>query len=125
MRRKLSEFHYTTLFIDAESLSDREHFHEEVAFKLGLPDWYGRNFDALLDCLSSISDPQSNLCGRWKWQAGKHLVLSVRGFSKDSVNSDILIAFLEVVADANQRLSRDRPKRRIWTEFRSPDEEYG
>ena len=29
MGRRLSEFHYTTLFIDAESLGDLESFHDD------------------------------------------------------------------------------------------------
>jgi hypothetical protein len=53
MARTLSEFHYSTLFIESSAFADAERFHDEMAFKLGLPSWYGRNLDALLDCLSS------------------------------------------------------------------------
>jgi RNAse (barnase) inhibitor barstar len=60
--RTISTFHYATVFIDGAAFTSAEQLHSELAFKLGLPEWYGRNFDALLDCLSSIDDPQENLC---------------------------------------------------------------
>ncbi len=122
MGRTLSEFHYTTLFLDAGAFADLERFHDEMTFKLGLPGWYGRNFDALLDCLSSIGNAQSNLCEHWEWRTGKQLVLLVQDFSTDLVNSELLLAFLDVVASANQRLRQDAATNRIWTEFCSPDE---
>ncbi len=39
-----------------ESVSRRE-FHEYIAGKMGFPDYYGHNLDALYDCLTDICEP--------------------------------------------------------------------
>jgi hypothetical protein len=121
MARELSEFHYTTLFIDGNAFADWERFHDEMAFKLGLPPWYGRNLDALLDCLSSIGDPRSNLCGHWEWRDGKRLVLLIRGLSMDQADVAAGVGFVQTVADANKRLEQDGATNRIWVEYMSAD----
>lgn len=77
--RTISTFHYATVFLDGVAFTSDEHLHSELAFKLGLPQWYGRNFDALLDCLSSIDNAHENLCNHWELQPGKRMVLQVRG----------------------------------------------
>ena len=46
MGRTLSQFHYSTFFIKGSSFASEADLHDEIAFKLGLPSWYGRNQDA-------------------------------------------------------------------------------
>ena len=121
MARTLSEFHYSTLFIEGSAFADAERFHDEMAFKLGLPSWYGRNLDALLDCLSSIGDPRDNLCRHWEWREEKRLVLLVLGLSIDSVDVAMAAAFVQTVADANERFEQDGATNRIWIEYTSAD----
>lgn len=43
--------------LDAHEMSNRERLHDYVAIKLALPAYYGRNLDALYDCLSDIQQP--------------------------------------------------------------------
>jgi RNAse (barnase) inhibitor barstar len=69
--RTISRFHYTTVFIDGAAFTPAEQLHNELAFKLRLPEWYGRNFDVLLDCLSSIDDPRESLCAHWELHPGE------------------------------------------------------
>ena len=121
MPRRLSEFHYTTLFIEGSAFADAERFHDEMAFKLGLPSWYGRNLDALLDCLASIGDSRTNVCRHWEWQTGKRLVLLIRGVSIDNVDAGMASAFVQTIADANERLEQDGASNRIWIEYTSAD----
>lgn len=40
--------------LDAEKLNDRKESHIYLAKKLNLPEYYGRNLDALYDCLTEI-----------------------------------------------------------------------
>ena len=72
MAKILSEFHFSSMFIDGACFRSPEALHDEFSFKLGLPEWYGRNWDALLDCLSSIGtnrgQPVFSL-GLEQWQA--------------------------------------------------------
>ena len=40
--------------IDAERLNDREEAHDYLAEVFDFPDYYGKNLDALYDCLSEM-----------------------------------------------------------------------
>lgn len=119
MSKILSEFHYSCLLIDGTCFLTVDAFHHEFSFKLGLPSWYGRNWDALLDCLSSIGDNRSNLCSHWNWINGKRLVFSIQNFSAQAVDADTLLTFLQVVAEANERLAKSKSLNRIWVEYNS------
>ena len=41
---------------DLSSLAGREQIHEYLKIKLDFPDYYGKNLDALYDCLTDISE---------------------------------------------------------------------
>jgi hypothetical protein len=119
MARTISEFHSTTLFIEGSTFADPKRFHDEMAFKLGLPSWYGDNLDTLLDCLSSIGDPRDNLCRHWTWQAGKQLVFQVCEFAAGAADSSMALAFVQTIAFANKRREQGGSTNRIWVEFTS------
>lgn len=42
--------------IDGERINDREMLHDILKASLKLPVWYGRNLDALYDCLTDIQE---------------------------------------------------------------------
>lgn len=42
--------------LDGNNITDKETLHDTLAASLHLPDWYGRNLDALYDCLSDIQE---------------------------------------------------------------------
>lgn len=42
-------------------MSTKERAHDHLARRLKLPNWYGRNLDALSDCLGEISEPTTIL----------------------------------------------------------------
>lgn len=46
-----------TIEINLGNVRTREEFHEEVSQKLNFPDYYGRNLDAMYDCLTDIMEP--------------------------------------------------------------------
>lgn len=45
------------LILDGEAISSKEMLHDVIAASLQLPEWYGRNLDALYDCLTDIAQP--------------------------------------------------------------------
>ncbi len=47
--------------IDCALMTDRESFHDYLAQALQLPDYYGRNLDALHDCLGELTPCQVTL----------------------------------------------------------------
>lgn len=42
--------------LDGERITDREVLHDILAAEFRFPDWYGRNLDALYDCLTDIRE---------------------------------------------------------------------
>ena len=42
--------------INCEAITDRASFHTVLAEALSLPQWYGRNLDALHDCLTDFCE---------------------------------------------------------------------
>lgn len=45
------------VLIDCGGLAGTEQLHDLLARELEFPQWYGKNFDALYDCLTSLSAP--------------------------------------------------------------------
>ena len=42
------------IVINCANIATREELHEVLARELNFPDWYGRNLDALHDCLTDL-----------------------------------------------------------------------
>ena len=42
------------LILNGELILNRETLHDILSSKLTLPEWYGRNLDALYDCLTDL-----------------------------------------------------------------------
>ena len=42
--------------LDCEMMTDRDAAHEYIAEQLDFPDYYGKNLDALFDCLTDMSE---------------------------------------------------------------------
>ena len=49
------------LHIDANPIVDWPSFHDVFAEAFGFPDFYGRNMDAWIDCLSDLDKPDSGM----------------------------------------------------------------
>ena len=55
--------------VDLAAASDKEQLLEQLARALAFPQWFGRNWDALEDCLGDLA-----------WRAGDGHVLLIEGF---------------------------------------------
>ena len=42
--------------LDCEKMTDRKSTHEYIAQQLDFPDYYGKNLDALFDCLTEMDE---------------------------------------------------------------------
>jgi ribonuclease inhibitor len=50
----------TNIIIDGKEFKSEQEFHKLIKIKMGFPDYYGENLDALWDCLTSeIEQPIS------------------------------------------------------------------
>jgi len=47
--------------LDCENIIDWPSFHEEFSRVFGFPDFYGRNMDAWIDCMTSLDEPEDEL----------------------------------------------------------------
>ena len=46
-----------SVILDAKKMVEKENMHEYFAKKFDLPEYYGKNLDALFDCLCEINEP--------------------------------------------------------------------
>ena len=81
------------LILDGEKLTDRESLHDVFADVLHFPDWYGRNLDALFDCLTDLNEETE-------------LVFCNVGLLEEKLGSylGLLIKTLGVAAEENPRI---------------------
>ena len=47
--------------IDTTTISDWTSFHDVFSEAFGFPDFYGRNLDAWIDCMTSLDDPAAGM----------------------------------------------------------------
>ncbi len=47
--------------LDMEQIQDWPSFHDVFARTLGFPDFYGRNMNAWIDCMTSLGDPDDRM----------------------------------------------------------------
>ena len=79
--------------IDGAKITSRDSLHDSLSRQLSLPEWYGRNRDALYDCLTEISEDSE-------------LVLTNTSalFANLGVYADVLQTVLRDACDENPRL---------------------
>ncbi len=79
--------------IDGAAIHSRDELHDALARQLALPEWYGRNLDALFDCLTDIREP-SDLVLRHREELFAHL----------GVYANVLQNVLEEASEENPAL---------------------
>lgn len=47
-----------TVYLDGAKMTDKASAHDHLAERFALPGWYGRNLDALYDCLTDLVGPK-------------------------------------------------------------------
>ncbi len=49
--------------VPTSEITNWESFHDVMLRALKLPDFYGKNMDALIDCLTDAGEPETGMCG--------------------------------------------------------------
>jgi RNAse (barnase) inhibitor barstar len=62
--------------IPTDRITDWDSFHEVFQSAFGFPDFYGRNMDAWIDCMSDLDEPRSELT-RVKARPGELVALRI------------------------------------------------
>lgn len=52
---------YTRITVDCDTITDWESYFDAFAAAFGFPEFFGRNMDAWIDCMSTLDDPGSGL----------------------------------------------------------------
>ncbi|HET7831530.1 MAG TPA: barstar family protein [Gallionella sp.] len=89
--------------IDFSRIKDLSSFHSAFKETMGFPEFYGRNMDAWIDCMSCIDDPDAGMSAvTVKSDESLEIVLlSIETAIKSC--PDVFQGFLKCVAFVNQR----------------------
>jgi len=91
-----------TLIFPTERIKDWPSFHAESASLFGFPDFYGKNMDAWIDCMSYFGEEDG--MSTVKLQPGEVLTLCVPKFEEFSKNySEVCAGLLDCTAFVNRR----------------------
>ena len=100
----------TKVSIDCGSISDLQSFHEEFAKAFGFPEFYGKNMDAWIDCMTYLDDPAAGM-SKIHCERGSVLVLellNVKTFRQRC--PELYEAVIDGIAFVNwRRLETDDP----------------
>ena len=89
--------------INADLITDWDSFHDIFKMTLGFPDFYGRNMNAWIDCMTDVDAPENRMTKVWIKKTDT-LVIEIR--NSESFNercNDIYLALLECSAFVNSR----------------------
>lgn len=84
-------------FSEVKSLDD---MHQLLKNELGFPDFYGKNVNALIDCLTSLRYPEDNMIAT-TIEKNEVLEMKIKSLPMDSLL--ILNHFLIAIESVNQR----------------------
>lgn len=65
-----------TVMIDCSDIVTPEQFHNKLAEALNFPDYYGKNLDALFDCLTEYRKDRELILNNWH-----HLEYALKDYS--------------------------------------------
>jgi|ERR1700721_3110326 hypothetical protein len=89
--------------VDCTRIRDWPSFHDEFAAAFGFPDFYGRNMDAWIDCLTSLDKPEDGMT-RVHAPSGGVLTLQLENaVSFRTEHPDLYAAIVECAAFVNWR----------------------
>ena len=89
--------------IDANEIKDWDSFHNCFSKAFGFPDFYGKNMNAWIDCMTSLDAPDDGMTTIHA-EPGKTIILEIENInSLADQNSEIYEALIECSAFVNYR----------------------
>ena len=89
--------------INTNEITDWESFHDCFSKAFGFPDFYGRNMDAWIDCMTSLDCPDDGMTNVHT-KSGKTIILELQNInSLVKNNEEIYKAIIECAAFVNFR----------------------
>ncbi len=97
--------------LDTKQISDWDSFHEQFRERLGFPEFYGKNMDAWIDCMSCLDDADAGMSSV-TLESGEQLVIELPDVEDfRSRCPEQLEALVDCTAAVNRRFLEggDRP----------------
>jgi len=89
--------------VDCSKIRDWKSFHDEFATVFGFPDFYGRNMNAWIDCMTSLDQPKDGMTSIHATQ-GQTLTLQLENVVPFRENHpDLYAAIIKSAAFVNWR----------------------
>lgn len=102
--------------LDTRKIVDWESFHSVSAEAFGFPDFYGRNMNAFIDCLSYLGENDGMT--RFELAVDESLIVSLPEFGAfQATTPQIAQDFLDCIAFVNDRLQKSGAKTRVLLEL--------
>jgi len=102
-----------TVLINGTTITDEGTLHEELAAKMGFPGFYGQNWNAWIDCMSYITEPEAEMT-EVHVAAGEELQLCVSGGRElEERCPDLVKILLECTDFVNERFQNAGEDTRI------------
>jgi len=99
--------------IDFKKIVDWNSFHEIFKKIMGFPDFYGKNNNAWIDCMSYIDDKEAGM-SEITITPGRNLEIVILGTECGAKNCPkVFLGFMELVADVNQRFIESDTQTRL------------
>jgi hypothetical protein len=93
----------TIVSLDCERIRDWKSFHDEFAAVFGFPDFYGRNMNAWIDCMTSLDQPEDGMTSVHP-SRGNVLTLQLENVAPfREQHPDLYAAIIECAAFVNWR----------------------
>jgi hypothetical protein len=89
------------LDLDFSEIKTADDFHDFLKESFGFPDFYGKNFHALIDCLSSLRCPEDGMSRFLLPNQSDTVTLQIKNLSK--ISMDLLVTFLAAIESVNRR----------------------
>lgn len=91
------------LMIKASGIYDWDSFHDVFQEAFEFPEFYGRNMDAFVDCLTYLDEPETGMT-RFIISPGEVFVLTLQGADDLKVRlPDVYMALVESLDSVNKR----------------------
>jgi len=91
--------------INCEKIACWDSFHDEFILKMGFPDFYGRNMNAWIDCMSSLSEPDDGMTTIHCEKGGVVTLQLINALELKRKHLDLYEAIIECTAFVNFRLN--------------------
>lgn len=96
--------------VPSAALASFESFHDVFSEALGFPEFYGRNMNAWIDCMSDVDDPPTGMT-RVHVEPGEVLVLDMEVGAP--AEQEVLAALVDCAACVNRRFADSGSQTRI------------